>query len=128
VGTRTVDAVIERRLVIAGGGPVRLTVTPAAPYRLLNGPTAGVSGRRLLTRAARASLALARVRQYETFLGNPDPTGPSRTTYAYRSATRPTPAPVAVVPVSRRNWTATIAVAAGLLLAAGGALFAWSRS
>ena len=128
VGSHTVDALLESRLVLPGGGPVRLKVTPASPDRLLNGPTAGLSGRQLLVRAARASLAVARVHQYQTFLGNPDPSGANRTTYVYRTVARPVPPPVAVVPGSHRNWTTTLAVAAGLLLAAAGALLVWSRS
>ncbi|HEV7641785.1 MAG TPA: hypothetical protein VGO39_13035 [Gaiellaceae bacterium] len=128
VGGRHVDALVEGRLVVRGGGPVRLTVTPASPDRLLDAPTTGLSGRQLLDRVARASLTVARVRQYQTFLGNPDPTGPNRTTYVYRSAARPAPPPVAAVRPAPRDWATTIAVAAGLLLAAGGALVVWSRS
>jgi hypothetical protein len=128
VGGRRLDAIVEGRLVVPGSGPVRLSVTPAIPDRLLDAPARGVSGRQLLERAARASLTVARMRQYQAFLGNPDPSGPSRTTYVYRSAARPAPPPVAVVPVVRRNGAATIAVAAALLGAAGGALFVWSRS
>ena len=128
VGTHKVDAIIEKRLVVPGSGPVRLSVTPVLPERLLGAPTAGLSGRQLLARATLATLTLARLHQYETFLGNPDPAGSSTTSYAYRTAARPVAPPVAAVQASRRNWTATIAVAAGLLLAAAGALVAWSRS
>jgi hypothetical protein len=128
VGGRAVDAVVERRLVIAGDGPVRLNVTPATPDRLLAGTTTGLSGRQLLARAVRASLTLARVRQYEMFLGNPDPTGTNQTTYVYRTAARPTPAAAAVVHVSERDWATTFAVGAGLLLAAGAAAVVWARS
>jgi hypothetical protein len=128
VGGREVDAIVEGRLVVRGGGPVRLTVTPASPGRLLFAPTAGLSGRQLLTRVTKAALTVARMRQYEAFLGNPDPSGRNETRYVYRTATRPTPPPVAVVGGTERNWASTIAVAAGLLLAAGGALFLWSKS
>jgi hypothetical protein len=128
VGGRAVDAVVEDRLTLNGGGAVRLTVTPANPERLLNDPTSGLSGRQLLDRASRAALTVARVRQYQTFLGNPDPAGDNQTTYVYRTAARPTQQAAAVVPASRRNWARTIAVAAGLLLAAAAAAFVWSRS
>jgi hypothetical protein len=128
VGESKVDAVVERRLVVHGSGPVRLTVTPAIPRRLLYAPTTGVSGRQLLTRVTKAALTVARMRQYEAFLGNPDPSGHNVTRYVYRTAARPAPPPVAVAGGTQRDWASTIAVAAGLLLAAAGAAFAWSRS
>ena len=101
---------------------------PAYRSRLLNDPTAGQSGRHLLERASRASLTLARMRQYQTFLGNPDPSGSNETTYTYRTAARPAPPPAAIVHVTQRDWTTTIAISVGLLLAAAGGLFVWSRS
>ncbi len=128
VGGHEVDAIVEGRLAIRGGGPVRLTATPASSGRLFFAPTTGLSGRQLLARATKASLTIARIRQYETFLGNPDPSGANHTTYVYRSGTPPTAPPVAVVTAPKRNGASTIAVAAGLLLAAAGAAFAWSRS
>jgi hypothetical protein len=128
IGGRTIDAVLAGRLSIAGGGPIRLSVTPASPEGLLGAPTAGLSGRRLLDRVTRTTLTLARVRQYEMFLGNPDPTGTNQTTYVYRTAARPTPAAAAVVHVSERDWATTFAVGAGLLLAAGAAAVVWARS
>jgi hypothetical protein len=129
IGPRKVDALVEGdRLTLRADGAVRLTVTPAVPERLLDGTTAGLAGRRLLERAARAALTLARMRQYQTYLGNPDPTGPNETTYVYRSAARPLPPPVAAVVTSKRDWATTIAVAAGLLLATAAALVVWSKS
>jgi hypothetical protein len=128
VGSRNVNAVVEDRLTVHGGGPVRLTVTPVSPERLLDPSTSGLSGRQLLERVSRIALTLARSRQYETFLGNPDPAGPNETAYVYRSSVRPTPQPVAAVHATQRDWTTTIAVTAGLLLTTAGALFAWSKS
>jgi hypothetical protein len=129
IGGRQVDTVVDSaRLSLAGHGPVRLTVTPVVPERLLIDPTAGLSGRQLLERASRASLTLARLRQYQTFLGNPDPAGSNETTYGYRTAARPTAPPVVAATVPERDWATTIAVAAGLLIAAAGALVVWSRS
>lgn len=128
IGARRVDEVVGERLVVHGSGPVRLTVTPMTPDRLLNASTAGLTGRELLARVTRTSFTLARLRQYETFLGNPDPSGPSRTSYTYRSAVRPAPPTVAAVRTTTRDWTTTIAVVAGLLIAAAGALVVWSRS
>ncbi|MDX6475554.1 MAG: hypothetical protein QOH95_1065 [Gaiellaceae bacterium] len=128
VGARRVNELLLGRSSFAPSGAVRLRVTAENPARLLGDPVAGLSGRRLLERVTRAALTLARVRQYRTFLGNPDPAGPSRTTYVYRTASRPAPPPVAIARVDRRNWTLTLAIAAGLVLAAAAALVAWSRS
>jgi hypothetical protein len=128
VGGHKVDAVLSGSLVVHVSGPVRLTVTPTIPAQVLDAPTAGLTGRQLLQRAAHTSLTIARIRQFHTFLGNPDPTGPNRTVYTFRSATPPKPSVVAVVQAPQRDWRTTIAVAAGLLLATAGALVAWSRS
>jgi len=129
IGTRKVAVLVEGdRLTLHADGAVRLIVTLAAPERLLDASTAGLSGRQLLDRATRATLTLARMRQYQTYLGNPDPTGPNKTTYIYRSATRPSPPPVAAVAARKRDWTTTIAVAAGLLLTTAAALVVWAKS
>jgi hypothetical protein len=128
IGARRVDLVLEGRRTIAGSGPVRLTVTPADPARLLDRPVAGLSGRRLLDRVARASLTLSRVRQYRTFLGNPDPTGPSSTTYVYRTAARPVAAAPAAGESSGRGWPLTLAIVLALLGALALSAFAWSRA
>jgi hypothetical protein len=129
VGGHRVNTILAGRLTVRGTGPVRLTVTPLKPDRLLFAPLEGVSGRRLLDRAMRAALTLARLRQYQTFLGNPDPSGRNRTTYVYRTAARPAPTPpAAIAHTTGRTWAFTLAVAAGVLLALGGGAFAWSRS
>jgi hypothetical protein len=73
-------------------------------------------------------LTVGRLRQYERFLGNPDPAGPSTTVYVYRTAVQPR-IPVSAQPIAHgRDWTTTIAVAAGLLLAAIAGLVVWARS
>ena len=121
------STVLTDRLVVHARGPIRLSVTPTSDTVLAQ-PASGLSGRELLDRASRAALTLARIRQFQTFLGNPDPTGRSRTTYTYRTAARPTTTVVAVTHEQRRGWVFTLAVVAGLVLAAAGALFVWSRS
>jgi hypothetical protein len=128
VGGRPVDAVIDDVLSLRASGPLRLRVTPARPAKLLDAPVAGLSGRALLDRVSRTVLTLARTRQYRSFLGNPDPTGRSATTYVYRTAARPVPPPVAAAGHSTRSWGSTFAVAAGLLLALAAAAFVWARS
>src|SRR5262249_56024800 len=112
---------------LAGGacGGLRRGVPRARPAELLAAPVAGLSGRALLERVSRTVLTLARTRQYRSFLGNPDPTGRSATTYVYRTAARPAPPPVATAPHSTRSWGSTLAVAAGLLLALAAAAFVW---
>lgn len=112
-------------VTVRAGGSIDLTVSPVAVLRL---PPSGASGRAVLAAANRTLLALARVRQYEAFLGNPDPGGRSTTTYRYVSSTRPRP--VAVPAPGKHGggllhvlaWTAAAIVAAGL------ALVAWARS
>ena len=71
---------------------------------------------------------VGRLRQYQRFLGNPDPAGSSTTVYLYRTAAQPR-IRVAEQPVAHgRDWATTIAVAAGLLLAALAGLVVWARS
>jgi hypothetical protein len=86
------------------------------------------SGRALLREAIRATLMLARANQYDEFLGNPDPAGPSQTVYAYRTANPPHAAPIAAIGHHRRTWVETALVVAVLAaaLVAGAAL--WARS
>ena len=96
-----------------------MTVEPVSPAA---GALTGLSGREVLARATKLALTAARLRQFQRFLANPDPTGSSTTMYSYITAVPPRP-PVAVQPASSgRNWPETIAVAAGLLLAAAAGL------
>jgi hypothetical protein len=128
VGAQRVHAVLEDSLSVNATGPVRLTVTPLEPARLLGAPIDRLTGRQLLHRLARATLTLARVRQYRAFLGNPDTAGRSGTTYVYRTAAQPALQPAAVVDKTHRSWPVTLAVVASLLVALSAAAFAWSRS
>jgi len=125
VGGRPVSATVTGRLNVPAVGKIAVRVEPQVPAA---GALTGLSGREALARATSVALAVARLRQYERFLGNPDPTGPSSTVYVYRTAAPPRP-PVAVQPAAHsRDWTMTIAVAAGLLLAAGAGLAIWARA
>jgi hypothetical protein len=125
VGGRRISALVTDRLVVHAVGAVRLTVRPVRPSFP---PAAGLSGRALLARVTAKLLTLARVRQYEAFLGNPDPTGRNATSYRYVTAVRPRRIATAE-PVPRgRDWTATAAIAVGVAAALGVATVAWSRS
>jgi hypothetical protein len=126
IGTRRI------RLVLDGSasfprGPVRLQVTAQPPLALLT-PRPGETGRALLLRATRATLTLARLHQYQAYLGNPDPGGISRTTYVYVSGRRAAAAPTAITQSSHRGWLATVLIVIGSLGALVIAAVAWARS
>ena len=125
VGGTRVSATVTGRLTVRAHGKIAVSVTPELPAL---GALAGLSGRAALARATALTLTVGRLRQYERFLGNPDPTGPETTVYAYRTATRPAPT-VAVQPTSHgRDWTVTVAVVAGILLAGAAGLAVWART
>ena len=126
VGGHAVSGVITDRLVVTAAGAVRLTVEPDP--RAHYGDLSRLSGRALLRLATGASLQAARARQYETFLGNPDPVGSNRTTYVYRTAARPS-SPVAPAPITRDggSWRTLVWLAA-LAIGAVVALVAWTRA
>lgn len=137
----TVDGTIGRRRVHAtlGGagasetavfpaGAIHLTVRPQPPLELLD-PPPGESGRALFARATRASLEFARSRQYDTYLGNPDPAGPSSATYVYVTAERPQPVAVpASPPSSGRDWARLLLIVAAALAGVALAAVAWSKA
>ncbi len=125
VGSHVFTRTITDRLVLPGTGPIRISVRPQS--RPLHVPT-GATGRQLLAIAIRAALEAARVHQYQTFLGNPDPTGRNTTTYEYVSAERPVPAVAATPLPAGRNWMRTIVVIAVLVGGTALGLAAWSRS
>jgi hypothetical protein len=129
IGGRHIDLLLGAAPVtVPARGDVRLTVEPVPPQALLNPPT-GLSGRALLQRVTLALLGVARARQYNTYLGNPDPTGRNRTSYAYRSAARPAPtAAPAPLRAPGRDWTRTLLVVAALVGGAAVGLVVWTRS
>jgi hypothetical protein len=128
IGARRVDLRLgggrPMTAAVAARGAIDLTVTPVA---VVPEPAPGSSGRQLLAVANGALLSLARVRQYQSFLGNPDPSGSSKTTYRYVSASRPAPV-AAVVPGDGRGTLATAAWVAAAIVVAGAALVVWARS
>jgi len=131
VGGRRVHTILggsarPSRIVVPAGA-VRLAVRPLPPTELLSAPP-GTDGRALLRRAALASLEFARSRQYNAFLGNPDPVGSTATAYAYRTAARPTPAVLPVVEHHGRDWLRTALVAAGIVAVLAVGTVVWSRA
>jgi len=127
IGGRGVDATVRDRLVVPTTGKVELTVEPDTRPHFP--ALARLSGRALLQLATAVSLQAGRARQYETFLGNPDPVGKSKTTFVYRTAARRVP-PVAAAPASEsgRGWTTTVAWVAALAVGGALALVAWTRA
>ena len=124
IGRQRVDLTVTNRTRIHGTGRIELRAEPVEHVDEVT----PASGRALLREAIRATLTLARANQYDEFLGNPDPSGSSRTVYAYRTASPPHAAPIAAVGRNRRTWVETALVVATLAaaLVAGAAL--WVRS
>jgi hypothetical protein len=122
VGGANVDVRLDttRPRFATRAGAVHLEVAVAPPSDSRRGS--------LLQRVLRASFELARARQYDEFLANPDPSGTSRTTYRYDTRARP----AAVAPAPTRHgstgWTRTLAVAIGIAAAFVAAVVIWARS
>jgi hypothetical protein len=132
---------VELRGNAAGLGAPRLhlTATPQPPRALrpTDAPTWAAAlrrgrapgGRRLLALTVETLYRAARSRQYGAFLANPDPAGPSRALYVYRSAApRVGAAAPAPAPGGGHGALFTILLVAGLGAAAGGLLVLWAHS
>jgi hypothetical protein len=126
VAGRHVSLILRDRLVVHAAGPVDLRVAPVTGAGVPG--AAKLDGRRLLEAVSRASLAVARTRQYDAFLGNPDPTGRSETTFIYRTATQIAPARPAAVVTRTRDWERSVLVFFAIVFAAVAGLAAWARS
>jgi len=125
VAGHQVSLVLTDRIVVHDFGPVDLRVTPVATVAV---PAGTVSGRDLVHAVELAALSVARTRQYDTFLGNPDPTGRSETTYIYRTATKIAPARPAAVPSASHDWVRSALVFVAIAVAAVAGLAVWARS
>ena len=126
---------------IAGDGSLKaleLSVSVPHPGSLLRPPGArrwldlarsgGLAGGRKGARLAVSRLlAAALALQFQEFLANPDQNGVTRTAYRYRLGERPQ---ATAVKASGRSpgWPVAVAVALGLIAAAGGALVLWAHS
>jgi hypothetical protein len=124
IGRQRVDLLLRNRAQIHGTGRIDLRVEPV----LLVGDVTATGGRALLRAAIRTTLTVARANQYEEFLGNPDPAGPSRTVYAYRTSSPPHAAPIAAVGHHRRSWITTVLVVGVITAALAAAASLWARS
>jgi len=126
IGGRRVDLELDRRAVVPASGALDLRVTPVR--RVAVGDASRLDGRALLAVTIRASLVVARARQYDAFLGNPDPGGASRTTYRYRTALRSAPPAVAQSPPAGRSELGLAVIVAVAAAAVAGAAALWARS
>lgn len=117
---------------------VRLVVQPVVPSKLLTPPGGSktwaesvrrgrIDPARLLEVASRARLTLARALDYETFLVNPDPHGSSRAVYVYETAAKAAPVTQTQPRDGGSGWT-TAAIAAILILGAGGLVVLWAHN
>jgi hypothetical protein len=112
--------VFDRRLPL-----LTLRVHPIPPRRMLASDRG--NGLELFDRAFAAMRTLARVRQYQQFLINPDPLGRSHATYIYRTAAATRER---LAPVQPRDSNSAGTVVAVVLLAASAAGLAvvWAHS
>lgn len=75
-----------------------------------------------------STLGVARARQYEMFVGSPDPSGSNHTTYVFRTAVA---RPTAIAPAPRRDSrfpSATLAIALGLGALVAACVVAWAHA
>jgi hypothetical protein len=124
IGRQRIDLVLTGRTRLHVSGRIDLR---AEPIEAVDAVTAA-RGRALLREALRETLTLARANQFDEFLGNPDPAGPSRTVYAYRTSSPPHAAPIAAVGHRRRTWVERALVVAALAAALIAGVALWARS
>lgn len=105
----------------AAAPSIRVVAEPL-PAAAVPPPSAGT-----LDAAILGYLRYARARQYQTFLANPDPAGPSRTTYVFETATpEPTAATPDPDPTDDPGLPAAVVVA-GLALVGFGLVVLWAH-
>jgi hypothetical protein len=119
---------------------VSVTAVVVRPLALLEPPTGGswsayvgrphgrVNAVRLLDRAIDALLAVARTRQFERFVDNPDPAGAARTTFGFTVTRASSPASAAGPPSNDDSPLPEIAFVALLAAAAVAAVITWAYS
>jgi hypothetical protein len=106
---------------------VALTARPVRLLPELHRLPAGADSADLVLLGGRSLLRLARVHQYNSFLANPDPSGPSKTVYSFRTVV-----PTAALPADRSGSGGSPALAilfaAGAVLASGGLVVLWAHA
>jgi hypothetical protein len=126
---------------IAGTGSLKaleLTVAVPNPASVLRPPGRGrwldlarsrrLAGGREATRlAVNRLLSAALALQFRQFLANPDPGGPTGTSYRYQLAL-PIAQPAAEKPESGHPWLVTVSIALGVVAATTAALVLWAHS
>ena len=119
---------LSARVREAGPPELQLVARPVPELPELRHVEAA-GGRELVELANRALLRLARVRQYETFLANPDQLGAREAAYVFRTAASATPrtAPSRSADGGTGPLTIVLATVAATLLVAG-SLVLWAHS
>ena len=113
-----------RTITVTGPASVALSVEPVPPASLRE-----TARNPDWNATLRTSLTLARVRQYLSFLANPDPLGQLEAHYLYRTVAAPGPPPAPPAPQDEglAAWLVAL-IAAGSVAAAGGLAVLWANS
>lgn len=118
-------------LTAAPALPAASTLVPPGAATWAHAVLAGSAppAAQMLDRLLRTLWRSARISQYEQYLGNPDPIGPSTTTYSYATSA-PVRAPPAVTarPVSHADPLGVLALIGVAVALAALAVVGWSRS
>jgi hypothetical protein len=125
-------------VVLQGNGKIDLRIAVVPPTRLLTPPNGAAawaasraSGRTLLARANAVLLRLARARQFDSFLADPDPRGGAQTTYVYRTgqpSSLGAERPIATATDAGRSAIWNAATIIGVVAFVGAGLVVWARS
>jgi hypothetical protein len=117
------------RLLVTVRGVARRAATPRV--RIVVSPSVGAAIPPRSARTFRATvlgyLRYARTRQYETYIANPDPLGPSRATYVYDSAAAKRTAPPEEAENSGDSALPPVLVVGGLALLGLGLVVLWAH-
>jgi hypothetical protein len=120
---------------------IEIRAEPTLPDAMLLKPPVGATwargvevapsrfdGPQMLALAIDTLWRVARLRQFDAYLGNPDVVGPAHTTYAFRLAPAPPEGPAIARPQPRMALPTAIALLLGGLLLVGSLAVVWARS